>query len=87
MTPGSWATASADAGRSAGRDDSGHLRSEDPCRGGCPGKAVATFVAGLVLLVLFVVRQLRMPLPMINARLIRVRAFTEANRESVDQDA
>lgn len=46
--------------------------------GDAPGKAVATFVAGLVLLVLFVVRQLRMPLPMINVRLFRVRAFTGA---------
>ncbi|MEZ7753955.1 MFS transporter [Microbacterium paraoxydans] len=43
-----------------------------------PALAFATFFAGLLLLVLFVVRQLRMPVPMINVRLFRVRAFTGA---------
>ncbi|GIJ28781.1 MFS transporter [Micromonospora qiuiae] len=43
-----------------------------------PGVAFLTFLAGLVLLVLFVIRQLRMPVPMINVRLFRVRAFTGA---------
>lgn len=43
-----------------------------------PVVALVTFVAGLALLALFVVRQLRMPIPMINVRLFRVRAFTGA---------
>lgn len=43
-----------------------------------PGVGFATFFAGLVLLVLFVIRQLRMPVPMINVRLFKVRAFTGA---------
>ncbi|UGT55236.1 MFS transporter [Nocardia asteroides] len=43
-----------------------------------PGIAFLTFFAGLILLVLFVLRQLRMPVPMINVRLFRVRAFTGA---------
>lgn len=43
-----------------------------------PGIAFLTFFAGLALLVLFVLRQLRMPIPMINVRLFRVRAFTGA---------
>ncbi|MFD2469975.1 MFS transporter [Amycolatopsis silviterrae] len=43
-----------------------------------PGIALITFFAGLALLVLFVRRQLRMPEPMINVRLFRVRAFTGA---------
>lgn len=43
-----------------------------------PGVAFLTFFAGLILLVLFVIRQLRMPVPMINVRLFRVRAFTGA---------
>lgn len=43
-----------------------------------PGVAFLTFFAGLVLLVLFVIRQLRMPVPVINVRLFRVRAFTGA---------
>ncbi len=43
-----------------------------------PALAFATFLAGLLMLVLFVVRQLRMPVPMINVRLFTVRAFTGA---------
>ncbi|MGW5573421.1 MFS transporter [Nocardia thailandica] len=43
-----------------------------------PGVAFLTFFAGLVLLALFVLRQLRLPVPMINVRLFRVRAFTGA---------
>ncbi|WP_340537124.1 MFS transporter [Nocardioides sp. GXZ039] len=43
-----------------------------------PGVAVVTFGAGLALLTLFVLRQLRLPEPMINVRLFRVRAFTGA---------
>ncbi|GAA4049305.1 MFS transporter [Nonomuraea soli] len=43
-----------------------------------PGIGFATFFAGLVLLALFVIRQLRMPTPMINVRLFKVRAFTGA---------
>jgi len=43
-----------------------------------PGVAFLTFFAGLLLLVLFVIRQLRMPIPMINVRLFRVRSFTGA---------
>ncbi|WP_137825509.1 MFS transporter [Brevibacterium sp. 2SA] len=43
-----------------------------------PSIAVVTFIAGFVLLVLFVIRQLRMPLPMINVRLFTGRAFTGA---------
>lgn len=43
-----------------------------------PGVALVTFFAGLALLVLFVIRQLRLPAPMINVRLFRVRAFTGA---------
>ncbi|KAF0836620.1 MFS transporter [Nocardia caishijiensis] len=43
-----------------------------------PGIAFLTFFAGLLLVALFVVRQLRMPVPMINVRLFRVRAFTGA---------
>lgn len=40
------------------------------------GLAVLTSLAGLALLVLFGLRQLRLPVPMINVRLFRVRAFT-----------
>ncbi|MER7858787.1 MFS transporter [Amycolatopsis japonica] len=43
-----------------------------------PVAALVTFFAGLTLLAVFVVRQLRMPVPMINVRLFRVRAFTGA---------
>ncbi|MFF4414409.1 MFS transporter [Streptosporangium sp. NPDC001559] len=43
-----------------------------------PLAALITFVAGAVILVLFVVRQLRIPNPMINVRLFRVRSFTGA---------
>ncbi|MEC3891147.1 MFS transporter [Nocardiopsis sp. LDBS1602] len=43
-----------------------------------PGLALLTFLLGLALLVLFVIRQLRVPVPMINVRLFRVRAFTGA---------
>lgn len=43
-----------------------------------PGIAFLTLSAGLALLVLFVLRQLRMPVPMIDVRLFRVRAFTGA---------
>jgi DHA2 family multidrug resistance protein-like MFS transporter len=43
-----------------------------------PGIAVVTFVVGLALVVAFVVRQLRMPMPMINVRLFRIRAFSGA---------
>ena len=42
------------------------------------GVAFLTFFGGLLLLVLFIRRQLRMPIPMINVRLFRVRAFTGA---------
>lgn len=42
------------------------------------GVAFGALIVGLVLVVLFVVRQLRMPIPMINVRLFRVRAFTDA---------
>ncbi|WP_418062847.1 MFS transporter [Pimelobacter simplex] len=43
-----------------------------------PGLALATFVAGFVLIALFVLRQLRLSEPMINIRLFRVRAFSGA---------
>lgn len=43
-----------------------------------PGLAVVTFFAGLALLTWFVVRQLRLPVPMINVRLFKVRSFTGA---------
>ena len=43
-----------------------------------PGIALLLFLAGLLLLALFVIRQLRMPTPMINVRLFRTRAFTGA---------
>ncbi|MGW2153220.1 MFS transporter [Nonomuraea sp. NPDC001699] len=43
-----------------------------------PGIGFVTFFAGLLLLALFVIRQLRMPVPMINVRLFKVRAFTGA---------
>ncbi len=43
-----------------------------------PGIGLLVFLIGLLLLALFVVRQLRMPVPMINVRLFRVRAFTGA---------
>lgn len=46
--------------------------------GKAPGVGLLTFLLGLGLLALFVVRQLRMPVPMINVRLFRVRAFTGA---------
>lgn len=42
------------------------------------GPAVLTFFGGLALLAVFVIRQLRMPIPVINVRLFRVRAFTGA---------
>ena len=43
-----------------------------------PVLAFVTFFAGLAMLVLFVLRQLRMPVPMIDVRLFKVRAFTGA---------
>ncbi len=43
-----------------------------------PSIAIVTFLAGLLLLVLFVVRQLRMPVPMIDVRLFTGRVFTGA---------
>ena len=43
-----------------------------------PAIALVTFFAGLAMLALFAIRQLRMPVPMINVRLFRVRAFTGA---------
>jgi len=43
-----------------------------------PALALATFFAGLILLTLFVIRQARLSVPMINIRLFRVRAFTGA---------
>ncbi|SDQ59305.1 drug resistance transporter, EmrB/QacA subfamily [Tsukamurella pulmonis] len=43
-----------------------------------PRIALITFVAGLVLLVLFVIRQLKMPVPMLNVRLFRSRSFAGA---------
>ena len=46
--------------------------------GKAPGVGLLAFLVGLGLLVLFVVRQLRMPVPMINVRLFKVRAFTGA---------
>lgn len=46
--------------------------------GKAPGVGLLTFLIGLGLLTLFVMRQLRMPVPMINVRLFRVRAFTGA---------
>ena len=43
-----------------------------------PGLAALAFFGGLALLAVFVVRQLKLPVPMINVRLFRVRAFTGA---------
>lgn len=43
-----------------------------------PVVALLTFFAGLLLLVIFVIRQTRLPVPMINVRLFRVRSFTGA---------
>lgn len=43
-----------------------------------PGIGALAFFGGIALLVAFVVRQLRLPVPMIDVRLFRVRAFTGA---------